>query len=1179
MDKANHARAAIYCPNMIHYNILPVPEYSARDIQTCLIEGKGFKMYFCSLYLHTEMAVDMPIWIRLIKFCRDTQSKLLIGTDSNAHSFWWGCKNENPRGLILENTIMRENLTLHNVGSTPTWHNKINDSVIDLTLSIGNIHIENWRVAPGESFSDHRILEYNVVNGNTPAPAETLGRNYMKANWTTFQSIMSEIQPNAQSEWSEDTLESSSAYFYEYINSALDKVCPVKKIKVKDTGVWWNQDCHDAQQRAKVAERRAHKHRSRRPSNPTGELWENMRSTRREYKAVTANAKKTCWENFVKETDSLPAMAKLFKILQPRGQSQIGLLRKPDGSMCTDRMETLTTLLDSHFPGAELVKAAHSPNHSHRPLLDTPWINRERFKVAVNLFGSHKAAGKDGLKPIVFQKLPDESIDFLLNLYRASFTLSYSPEAWRESKVVFLAKPGKTDMSDTRSFRPISLTSFALKTFERLIIFWQDDTTFKLRPIIQTQYAFRKGKSTENALSATVTQIEKHLYRGYHVIALFIDIKGAFDQILADTIIKACRDYGIPETLCKWYEQYLLNRTALLHLEGETLLAHISRGGPQGSCMSPTFAWSIPFEILLKTLKDMMSFATGFADDGCTISAGWDLEVVRNDAQANLVAMSTWADNHGLTLCTKKSVAMFLTRKMDKTMPRKLTLYGNDIEYVSNTKYLGLIIDDKLSFAENFADKFKKSKTKMFASRGAIQQHFGPESRYARWAYTGIVRPGFTYGCMIWAHAITESQTRQMRSLQRLGLLQIAHVRRATPTRSLEIIYNIIPLDIHVRELAKRAFIRLQIQPNWTPTGPKGTKGTKGHLHYLQDLLPADLKHGIKLDEGIPVRNWDNRFSVVIGNGKDTNDSDIRCYTDGSLKDGCSGLGAVIYVEGDKIVTISERLTNNTTVYQAELAAILAAADYVLLTMRPHLKRIEFRVDNQASLKSLINTHQSKESVRRVCERLNALATSNTVVLTWIRAHVGNVGNEEADMAAKKGSESSRTYTTQTGGRPTHPHDFPTAKAVLHARLRATSMVDWHRQWTEYTRLFARQTFYFYKGPDPSKTTTLMTHTRSAIGRFARFLTGHAFLRRQNAIVEQRNPRGDIACRRCYEGPDGPDEEPSHVIASCNGLIGKRSEIFGPHITDREHIVYWEVTAMLQFLSLPEVYLLETDEE
>jgi hypothetical protein len=45
----------------------------------------------------------------------------------------------------------------------------------------------------------------------------------------------------------------------------------------------------------------------------------------------------------------------------------------------------------------------------------------------------------------------------------------FIPMAWRQVKVIFIPKPGKLDYTEVKAYRPIGLSSFLLKTMEKLV--------------------------------------------------------------------------------------------------------------------------------------------------------------------------------------------------------------------------------------------------------------------------------------------------------------------------------------------------------------------------------------------------------------------------------------------------------------------------------------------------------------------------------------------------------------------------------------------------------------------------------------------------------------------------------------------------------------------------------------
>jgi hypothetical protein len=108
-----------------------------------------------------------------------------------------------------------------------------------------------------------------------------------------------------------------------------------------------------------------------------------------------------------------------------------------------------------------------------------------------------------------------------------------------------------------------------------------------------------------------------------------------------------------------------------------------------------------------------------------------------------------------------------------------------------------------------------KAKRLLMLAKHSISKSWGPNSKYAKWAYTGIIRPALSYVSLVWSR-VCDNQTiiLKLKQVQLLRLLQIAPVRRSTPTAGLEIIYNIEPLDLFIREAVAKAFVR--VEPKFT---------------------------------------------------------------------------------------------------------------------------------------------------------------------------------------------------------------------------------------------------------------------------------------------------------------------------------------------------------------------------
>jgi len=77
--------------------------------------------------------------------------------------------------------------------------------------------------------------------------------------------------------------------------------------------------------------------------------------------------------------------------------------------------------------------------------------------------------GLDGIFPALLQEGWRGVVPFLIRIVCACLDTDYVPTIWLQVKVVFISKPYRNSCSGPRDFRPINLTSFLLKTMERLV--------------------------------------------------------------------------------------------------------------------------------------------------------------------------------------------------------------------------------------------------------------------------------------------------------------------------------------------------------------------------------------------------------------------------------------------------------------------------------------------------------------------------------------------------------------------------------------------------------------------------------------------------------------------------------------------------------------------------------------
>lgn len=546
---------------------------------------------------------------RLVNLCKSTHRELLIGSDCNSHNTFFGSEYTDDRGSVLVDFCIMNNLIILNEGSKPTWYRKITDpdsprSVIDVTIStrlLSNF-IRSWQVLDELSDSDHQWISF-VIDGELP-PTEAY-RSKRKTNWENYilEFGKLDVLKGLSMDMSIEELEEASVTLQNIIMDAYGKSCKLREKKIKCRQSWYNGELQDLRKELRKAFRKAY--RTKRPADR-----ERHESLRREYKKRCDKAKVNQWRQHVEKLDNIKDVSRLQKFFETGPRKQLASLVRQDGTFTSNIDETLTTLMETHFPQCvtlgtdedwEDYRAQYRCNALDRKQI-IECTQLSNIIAAIDGFSAFKAPGKDNIFPALLLKGKTQIAPVFQILFRASLLNAYIPELWRGTFVTFIPKAGRSTYGIAGSYRPKSLMSFVLKTLEKIIdkkIRYVDLMDFPLDP---DQHAYRVGRGTDSALHSLCHTVEKALDNNYYCMAMFIDIQGAFDKTSTDVLLAAIREKDIPQWTAHWISSMLRNRRV------ETLDRNCkkkfspSRGCPQGGCLSPLL-WSITIDSLIVELK------------------------------------------------------------------------------------------------------------------------------------------------------------------------------------------------------------------------------------------------------------------------------------------------------------------------------------------------------------------------------------------------------------------------------------------------------------------------------------------------------------------------------------------------------------------------------------------------
>ena len=851
-------------------------------------------------------------------------------------------------------------------------------------------------------------------------------------------------------------------------------------------------------------------------------------------------------------------MAALAKLAQREERRDINVLTKPNGTSTDPGEETIDLLSKTHFPAATAPAHVTYNNRRNAPTLNirgkyNKWINIDLIRQALAGFEKKKSPGPDDIKPIIFEHLPTEFLDALELAYKTTIHLGYTPKAWRATKVIFIAKPGKETYDQPKSFRPISLSNYFLKGLERLVV-WNMDLALISHPIHHKQHGFTTGKSTESAISNTVDYIEKHIMKKQHCVGVFLDIGSAFDSIKASHVRRALLEHGGNPEMVQWYYNYMSHRDIMIDLHGITAILSTGVGLPQGGVCSAKF-WLIAFDTAVQIINRFKVEGNAYADDCGALAGGRRLDHAVGRLQKMLDALTAWGKSCGLQFNPDKSIAVVFTRRR-KPLPRPLYIDGKEIPYRQEVKYLGVTLDSKLYWNQHIDEKLSKAKRYLHQIAVITRKNWGPKPKLMRWAYLGVVRPMVSYAAMIWGHRAGH-KIEKFRRVNRMAFNTFGSFPRSTPTAALEVLLDVMPLHLFCEQegLATRLRLHDITQCDWDGVNPNKTHNIS-HLTYWDRLVRAvglDPEDTDVCSHALRETLFRVNLSSMDGQAKHRILTEYNIYTDGSRYRKQAGLGLVIKTqERTDMLTAARRLPDFATVFQAEVAAIGLAADTLLQGAINTPRFVKIFTDSQAALLALNNPLIRSKTVWRTAQSLNALGKiAKRVTVLWIPAHKGHLGNEQADQLAKSG-------TMLTGQESLLR--VPCPKTYVRNKIHDYEIQRWVGEWRDSPGM--SHTKQFCSGPLQNKARFVYKLARLELGRFVRIITGHNNL---NAFQTRIGLWGSAECRFC----EGPVESLLHLIHDCPRFWSQRADIFqGRSPTDD---MKWSVRELLEFSYTPAI--------
>jgi hypothetical protein len=388
-----------------------------------------------------------------------------------------------------------------------------------------------------------------------------------------------------------------------------------------------------------------------------------------------------------------------------------------------------------------------------------------------------KAAGPDGLGGRVLKSCAQQLGPVFAKMFQLFLNCQFFPRSWKNSTIIPV--PKKSTAKEMNDFRPVALTPILAKCMERIVC--SQLLTAVADRLDPRQFAYKAKRGVEDACLTLLDLVASHLdSTGTYVRILFMDFSSAFNTIQPHLLLKRLLDLNVNSTIVLWTREFLRDRPQRVSVSGilsDELI--VNTGAPQGCCLSPTLFSIYTNEIFY---SDAVLTLIKFADDMALVARLRDEDSLARYF-SEIQVLNDWFNESFLKLNVVKTKELICDRRRKQDAVDPVVISGESVEQVQSFKYLGTVVDSKLSFQDNTDSICKKAHQRLFLLRKL--RNFGVSSQVLESVYRSLIESILTFNLIVWFGALT------VRDKSRLGrVVKTASRIVGTPQKQLCDLYT-----------------------------------------------------------------------------------------------------------------------------------------------------------------------------------------------------------------------------------------------------------------------------------------------------------------------------------------------------------------------------------------------------
>lgn len=325
-----------------------------------------------------------------------------------------------------------------------------------------------------------------------------------------------------------------------------------------------------------------------------------------------------------------------------------------------------------------------------------PQLLDDEIESAINELKCRKAEGVDGIPAEFLKALGERGRKELGSLCRHMYETGEWPEDFVKSSIVTLEK--KTNATECADHRTIALISHASKIVLKIILRRLETKANYF--IGKSQFGFRKGRGTREAIAAMRIMCERSLEFGNDLFICFVDYEKAFDRLKWTKLMDILKRIGIDWRDRRLITNLYMNQTAVVRTEhGDSEPGEMGRGVRQGCLLSPLL-FSIYAEMMMKEAMEGVDGGVKIGGELVTdvkFADDQGMVATTEEGLQNLMdALSRTGELYDMKINVKKTKVMRVRKKIRADDPKiNIVINGEVVEQVQQFRYLGSLITEE----------------------------------------------------------------------------------------------------------------------------------------------------------------------------------------------------------------------------------------------------------------------------------------------------------------------------------------------------------------------------------------------------------------------------------------------------------------------------------------------------